>query len=274
MKINKWLSVFLVLMMMVVGCGNTTPKDNGDSEASDEIVIYIVRHGKTMLNTTDRSQGWIDAPLTPAGVEVAQDLGRGLKVEGVTFDAVYTSDSGRAIETAEIILETSEQDLPITKDKRLREYNFGSLEGMPNEEMQAEVAKEMGMTYDEWIAHLQKVGFAKGCGDFADAIAKLDKTRVEDGINWPAEDSATIKKRLEEAYGDIVEDAIKNGNNTILVVSHGMSIATFVDMIDENADVPPTGLKNASVTKITYKDGTYTVEVVNDLSYVEKGKIK
>ncbi|MDZ4907391.1 hypothetical protein [Clostridium perfringens] len=34
------------------------------------------------------------------------------------------------------------------------------------------------------------------------------------------------------------------------------------------------GLKNASVTKVLYQDGKYTVESVNDMSYVEKGKNK
>ena len=32
------------------------------------------------------------------------------------------------------------------------------------------------------------------------------------------------------------------------------------------------GVENASVTKIVYQDGTYTVESVGDMSYVAKGK--
>ena len=50
------------------------------SAAKDnEVVLYIVRHGKTMLNTTDRVQGWSDAVLTPAGIEVAEYLGRNIQ---------------------------------------------------------------------------------------------------------------------------------------------------------------------------------------------------
>ena len=80
------------------------------SAAKDnEVVLYIVRHGKTMLNTTDRVQGWSDAVLTPAGIEVAEYLGAGLKEKKIKFSAAYSSDSGRSIQTADIVLEKTGQ---------------------------------------------------------------------------------------------------------------------------------------------------------------------
>ena len=33
--------------------------------------LYLVRHGKTVFNTTGRLQGWSDSPLTPEGCQVA-----------------------------------------------------------------------------------------------------------------------------------------------------------------------------------------------------------
>ena len=64
--------------------------------------LYIVRHGKTMFNTIERVQGWCDTPLTKQGQEGIHYLGKGLK--DVDFSLAYSSDSGRAIETARIIL--------------------------------------------------------------------------------------------------------------------------------------------------------------------------
>lgn len=55
-----------------------------------------------MLNTTDRVQGWSDAPLTPAGEEVVSAAGRGMA--DIDFQAAYSSASGRAYQTAELIL--------------------------------------------------------------------------------------------------------------------------------------------------------------------------
>ncbi|ALS00203.1 phosphoglycerate mutase [Enterococcus silesiacus] len=277
MKLKKMVVGMALLSMVLVGCSNGTAEEEKKADAkekeSSEVVVYLARHGKTMLNTVDRSQGWIDAPLTPAGVEVAEQLGKGLSE--VKFDKVVTSDSGRAIETAELVLKNNGQEKltkEMTKDKRLREYNFGTYEGLMNEEMLTAVAKEQGKTYEEYNEWMKEVGFYKGIIEFADVLSDLDKKNVEEGVNWPAEDSKTIVARLTSGLDDIVKDAEKEGANNVLVVSHGMSIITLLGELDANADLPDGGLKNASVSKVTYKDGKYTIDSVNDLSYVEKGK--
>ncbi|WP_086313634.1 hypothetical protein A5821_001159 [Enterococcus sp. 7F3_DIV0205] len=277
MKFKKMVVGIALLSMVLVGCSNGTAKEEKKADTKEkensEVVIYLARHGKTMLNTVDRSQGWIDAPLTPAGVEVAEQLGKGLS--DVKFDKVVTSDSGRAIETAELVLKNNGQETltkEMTKDKRLREYNFGTYEGLMNEEMLTAVAKEQGKTYEEYNEWMKEVGFYKGIIEFADVLSDLDKKNVEEGVNWPAEDSKTIVARLTAGLDDIVKDAEKEGANNVLVVSHGMSIITLLGELDANADLPDGGLKNASVSKVTYKDGKYTIDSVNDLSYVEKGK--
>ncbi|WP_086444675.1 histidine phosphatase family protein [Candidatus Enterococcus lemimoniae] len=277
MKLKKMVVGMALFSMVLVGCSNGTAKEEkkADTKEKDnlQVVIYLARHGKTMLNTVDRSQGWIDAPLTPAGVEVAEQLGKGLS--DVTFDKVVTSDSGRAIETAELVLQNNGQEKmmkEMTKDKRLREYNFGTYEGLMNEEMLTAVAKEQGKTYEEYNEWMKEVGFYKGIIEFADVLSDLDKKNVEEGLNWPAEDSKTIVTRLKAGLDDIVKDAEKEGANNVLVVSHGMSIITLLGELDANADLPDGGLKNASVSKVTYKDGKYTIDSANDLSYVEKGK--
>ncbi|MBO0468471.1 histidine phosphatase family protein [Enterococcus plantarum] len=277
MKFKKMVVGAALLSMVLVGCSNGTAKEekktNTKEKEHSEVVVYLARHGKTMLNTVDRSQGWIDAPLTPAGVEVAEQLGKGLS--DITFDKVVTSDSGRAIETAELVLKNNGQEKmmkEMTKDKRLREYNFGTYEGLMNEEMQTAVAKEQGKTFEEYNEWMKEVGFYKGIIEFADVLSGLDKKNVEEGVNWPAEDSKTIVARLTAGLDDIVKDAEKEGANNVLVVSHGMSIITLLGELDANADLPDDGLKNASISKVTYKDGKYTIDSVNDLSYVENGK--
>ena len=228
-----------------------------------------------MLNTVDRSQGWIDAPLTPAGIEIAEYLGKGMKEADITFDKVYTSTSGRAMETADLILANNGQEgMDYTTDKRLREFNFGTYEGMMNEEMWEVVATAQGRTLDEFISGMSKDGFYKSIQDFADTLSKLDKENVEESVNWPAEDSATIIARLTESLDDIVADAEKEGHKNVLVVSHGMSIITLLGELDANTELPATGLKNASISTVTYKDGKYSIETVNDMTYVENGQSK
>jgi len=50
------------------------------------VTFYFVRHGETYLNRLGRFQGWADAPLTPEGLEIVHQSGRGLA--DVKFDAV------------------------------------------------------------------------------------------------------------------------------------------------------------------------------------------
>lgn len=67
------------------------------------VSFYIVRHGQTLLNCLDRAQGWADLPLTDAGKQTAVELGH--KLKGIDFNAVYTSDMLRAVQTAFFSLE-------------------------------------------------------------------------------------------------------------------------------------------------------------------------
>ena len=39
---------------------------------SNVVTLYVTRHGKTILNTNHRAQGWADSPLVEKGVEVAK----------------------------------------------------------------------------------------------------------------------------------------------------------------------------------------------------------
>src|SRR5690625_810302 len=119
------------------------------SDSSGGITFYLMRHGKTMLNTTNRVQGWSDSVLTPYGEKVVRYAGKGLK--NVEFIAAYSSDSGRAIQTANMIIDENKSDLDLVTDSRLREFNFGTYEGDLNEKMQSEVAESKGGNLAELI---------------------------------------------------------------------------------------------------------------------------
>lgn len=277
----KKVIVGMVSLGLLTGCsGGGAATDSSDAAAgkkAEEVTVYFTRHGKTMLNTTGKSQGWSDAPLTPAGIEVAEDVGTGIG-DSIKFDKVYTSDSGRAIETAEIILDKAGQKAKINKDKRLREFNFGTFESTPGAESIEAIAKRKDLTADEYTEKAAKEGggyngFIK---ELSDDLAEIDKENVKENENWPAENYDEVAKRSKEALDDIVEDANKNGDDSVLIVSHGMTLATLLNELDSSvsSEIPMSGLENASISKATYKDGKWKVETVNDMSYAEKGAEK
>ena len=97
--------------------------------------IYVVRHGETDLNAKKVMQGWLDEPLNWNGRELAALTGQAMKAEGIRFDECISSPLRRAKETVEIILRESGNDIPVVTDDRIREINFGEMEGRQLSEM-------------------------------------------------------------------------------------------------------------------------------------------
>lgn len=226
-----------------------------------DVYLYVTRHGKTMFNTVQRVQGWSDTPLTNAGIEVAQQLGKGLK--DVDFISVYSSDLGRARETARVILE-AKGDNPnnIIEMPNLRETCFGSFEGDLDPNMWGPAAQYLGYESDK--ALLAALAEGKITLDkIIDAFATLDKT-------GGTENYQKVKTRMQYALLQIAKAAQEQGGGNVLVVSHGLAIMAMINgMTDKPVNKP---LGNASVTKIRYTDqGRFIIESIGDMSYVEKG---
>ena len=105
----------------------------GSGKGGRNMKLYIIRHGETALNVNGVMQGRIDEPLNENGRNLAVLTGRGMK--GIRFDACISSPLGRAVETAELVLRESGNDVPIRIDDRLLEMDFGGIDGRKISEM-------------------------------------------------------------------------------------------------------------------------------------------
>ncbi len=103
-------------------------------------VIACVRHGITDWNVTGKAQGWTDIPLNEEGREQARRLAERLATE--EWDAIISSDLGRARETAEIIAARLGIAANVMLEPELREMNCGQIEGTTEEERIARWGKE------------------------------------------------------------------------------------------------------------------------------------
>lgn len=244
--------LYVLLPLIIISCGSKVKEKPVSSEVKNkELVMYITRHGKTIFNTMDRVQGWADSPLTPAGVEVAEDLGRGLK--DTVFNMIVTSDAGRARETADLIMKYNKQpDVYRWETKDLREWYFGSFEGDFNKVAIEASQKSSNKPMNEFTIP-----------EMANNIAASDPEKL-------AEDWNAIATRVKRALDKITTEGEAKGGGNILVVCHGLTISAIVELLDSSQAKP--GLHNASVTKVIYKDGKYSVVSFNDMSYVEQGK--
>jgi probable phosphoglycerate mutase len=93
--------------------------------------LYIARHGETEWNLAGRLQGHRDSPLTVKGRQQAAALAAALNNRQIT--RVYSSDLGRAVQTARAVAEHLGVELML--DERLRERSYGNLEGKPRSEL-------------------------------------------------------------------------------------------------------------------------------------------
>ncbi len=95
--------------------------------------LCLVRHGETDWNTARRVQGSIDIPLNETGRRQAAATARHLRNQH--FDVIYSSDLGRALETARQIAATRDISPLIAPD--LRERNYGAFQGLTHDEAHA-----------------------------------------------------------------------------------------------------------------------------------------
>jgi alpha-ribazole phosphatase len=155
--------------------------------------LWLVRHGQTDWNVEGRYNGQEDTPLNETGIRQAQEAAA--RLAGETFAAVYSSDLQRAYRTAQII--TTRLGLPIQVDTRLREIHQGEFQGL----LVSEIAERFAVVMQQWHASP------------ATAHAPGGETVVQ------------VSARVAAAADDI---ARAHPGERVLVVSHGMALATLI----------------------------------------------
>lgn len=106
------------------------------------IKLMLVRHAATRWSERGRLTGWTDVPLSPGGQAQARRLRGRL---GAGFDSVWSSDLRRATETARLSVGDARAD------RRLRELNFGSMEGASWASLPERVRREL-LAFDRFRA--------------------------------------------------------------------------------------------------------------------------
>jgi 2,3-bisphosphoglycerate-dependent phosphoglycerate mutase len=97
------------------------------------VEVVFETHSTSADNERGRATGWRPGRLSQRGRTQALDLGRRRRDDGIA--AVFSSDPGRAVETATIAFGGSA--VPVLQDRRLRECDYGQCTGMPASELAA-----------------------------------------------------------------------------------------------------------------------------------------
>ncbi|KAA8368677.1 MAG: histidine phosphatase family protein [Leuconostoc mesenteroides] len=215
--------------------------------------LYVVRHGQTIFNTLNKVQGWADTPLTKKGEKDGQEAGKRLK--NVAFDVAFSSDTSRAMHTAEYILaENIHEHTKLQITPEWREYFFGSFEGGSNDVMWGAVAKEFGVnkgTPDAIAAEVQ------------DMTAIMNKIYEVDPEHL-GENATRFWQRIDAALEKLLMTQKANAN--VLLVTHGQLIGNLAQHYGHflGAERP----KNGAVAVFNLDDDGLQVEFFNDVNTV------
>ncbi len=126
--------------------------------------------------TTDNEEGvatgWLPGRLSETGRGFARALGERRRDDGLAV--VFTSDLARAVETAEIAF--GESDIPVREDWRLRECNYGELNGRPVSEIDVERLRRIDEAFPGGESYREVVGRTRSFLD--DLSPEFDDSRV------------------------------------------------------------------------------------------------
>jgi probable phosphoglycerate mutase len=100
--------------------------------------MIIVRHGETEWNIAGIRQGHLDSALTGKGIAQAKALAARLARE--EFTMIYSSDLGRAVQTAKEISQVTHHE--IVTDAQLRERHLGIFQGLNADELTEKYPEE------------------------------------------------------------------------------------------------------------------------------------
>ena len=210
---------------------------NCNNKDKETLKLYIVRHGETEWNVIKRFQGQLNTPLTEKGMEKLRETGK--KLENVLFDEVYTSELGRTVASAEIILNENRgyrnKKLELKKLAELNEVYFGVWQGL---------------TYEEVF-----LKYPEEANNYFYNVKNYKAENVE---------AENLKDALERFLKGINKILNRHKSGNILVVTHGTVFEMFMNYVANNSifDIDErTLMGNGDYKVFSYKDGKFQEEM-------------
>lgn len=198
--------------------------------------LYLIRHATTDANVQGIFQGSLELPLNDQGRSQVEYLRK--RFTQVPLDLVVTSPQGRAYSTALGV--KGSKDIPLLKNRGLREVEGGLLEGQGSDILSTTYAEEMRL-FREDPPHFQAPE-GESCHDVYVRMIR------------------TINKILR-----------RNQGKKLACVSHGYAIQTFLNYAHGRpfAEMRRDVVNNTAVSKFTFDDkGRLTICYIGDDSHL------
>jgi probable phosphoglycerate mutase len=201
----------------------------------NKTTLLIIRHGETVWNLEKRIQGHLDSDLSELGYAQAEALSRAFA--GITTDVLYSSDLGRAKNTAAGIERTT--GLKAIEKTCLRESNLGIMQGKTRDELEQLFPSEHA-----WF-------------------------RSRDP-HYVVPDGESLAQRHARAVTCLNEIAASHTGQTVTVVTHGGVLdSVFRHVFGIPLDVKRRfSIYNASISSFKVCDGRWHLYTWGDLRHL------
>lgn len=216
-------------------------------------VLVLVRHGESRWNLCNRFTGWVDVPLSEAGIVEAQQCA--VHCKPYAIDVAFTSALERAHETLFIILSQQDRtgimqhgyspryakwvrasircgegDIPVYANPLLNERYYGVLQGME-----------------------------KGAAERKYGKAKVLSWRRGYVARPPGGESlADTFRRVSPYFTVRIQPRLKKGEN-VLIAGHGNTLRAIIKRIEglDDERISMVDLPQAEPLVYEYADGAY-----------------
>ena len=213
--------------------------------------LILLRHGQSEWNKTNQFTGWVDVRLTDQGKAEAARGGELLAEAGLLPDILHTSVLSRAIQTANIALDTADRLwIPVKRSWRLNERHYGALQGKDK----AQTLEEFGN--EQFMLWRRSFDVPPPPLPADDPYSQVGDPRYA-GIDGQVPDTESLKLVIERMLpyweAEIVPD-LREGK-TVLVTAHGNSLRGLVKHLEGISDEDIAALNIPTGIPLVYRLG-------------------
>jgi 2,3-bisphosphoglycerate-dependent phosphoglycerate mutase len=217
---------------------------------TSEHTLVLLRHGESDWNAKNLFTGWVDVALTEKGRTEAARGGTLMREAGVLPDVLHTSVLRRAIETAQLALDTADRLwIPVRRSWRLNERHYGALQGKDKKATLEEFGEEQFMlwrrSYSTPPPPLDDDSEFSQVGDVRYAA-------LPDEVRPRTECLADVVDRMLPYWYDAIVPDLRAGR-TVCVAAHGNSLRALVKHLDGMSEDAVVGLNIPTGIPLVYR---------------------
>jgi broad specificity phosphatase PhoE len=204
--------------------------------------IYVIRHGETIWNASQKLQGRQDIPLSERGFIQAREMGQFLK--NIPFSFIGTSPLLRTKQTASIISEDLSLHYEVCEGLKARSY--GEWEGKNIDEIHQQ--------YEQLFKVIRKWSME------------------EVFLKAPHETVETYQNVSQRALGFLKDMAHQYSNQNILMVTHSGVITSLLLALNlPTVEIPV--ISHSGIVKIHHDGEHFSLSDVKGLIDPQKNKL-